>query len=129
MSFAKDIAKFNKKTMGNMEQVFRGTALDLYGRLVRRTPVDEGTARGNWQVQINTPPGGTLNVKDPSGGTTISTGNGEIGKAKLGDSIFLINNLDYIQALEDGHSDQRPSGFVKITVAEYQSIVKRNTKR
>lgn len=129
MTFSGDIGKFKKKTERAAEMVFRGTAIDLSRRVIMRTPVDEGTARGNWQMGVNKIPVGVLDTTDKSGAKTIETVNAEIGKFKLGDSLFLINNLPYIGALEDGHSDQRPAGMVKVSIVEYQAIVKRNARK
>jgi hypothetical protein len=116
MSFSDDIKKFNEKTKKKVTKIFRGTALSLFGKIVVRTPVDTGRLRGNWQVQLNSAPTGTLDttkVQDPS----------EAKRAKLGDAIFIINNLPYAEVIEDGSSKQAPQGMVKVTVAEFKSIV------
>jgi hypothetical protein len=116
MSFSDDIRKFNEKTEKKVTKIFRGTALSLFGKIVVRTPVDTGRLRGNWQVQLNSAPTGTLDttkVQDPS----------EAKRAKLGDAIFIINNLPYAEVIEDGSSKQAPQGIVKVTVAEFKTIV------
>jgi len=46
-----------------------------------------------------------------------------VSKAKLGDSVYLVNNLPYAQKIEGGSSKQAPVGMVKVTVAEYQKII------
>ena len=81
MSFHSDVKRFNKKAEDAAERVFKGTSLSLFGKVVKRTPVDTGRARGNWMAGLNSP------SNDSPGYETI------IGRAKLGDSIFLTNNL------------------------------------
>ena len=116
MSFQKQIAKFNKLATDRAEQTLRATALDMFGKIAIRTPVKTGRLRGNWQSSINTSNG--------------VVGSGEIKKAKLGQSIFITNNLPYAIAIENGHgANNPPGGMVKVTVLEFQAAVRRNIKR
>lgn len=45
--------------------------------------------------------------------------------------IFILNNVEYIEALEEGHSQQAPAGMVRISIAEVEleinTIVAQNT--
>jgi len=36
---------------------------------------------------------------------------------------FLVNNVPYAQALEDGHSTQAPQGIYGLTALEFQQYV------
>ena len=121
MSFSNDIKKFKEKTEKAATNIFRGTALGLMNKIVLRTPVDTGRLRGNWFPTIN-------RASDQIDGNSEGREN-TAGRAKLGDSIFFINNLPYAQVIEDGSSKQAPAGMVKVTVAEYQSIVKENARK
>ena len=121
MSATSKIAAFNKQTQLKILRTFRGTCLSMFGKIVARTPVDTGRARGNWQSSLNTP---SLQI-DPTGEGYQAT----IASVKLGDSVFFINNLPYIEELEDGSSDQAPAGMVKVTAAEYESIASRELRR
>lgn len=123
MSFSSDIKKFSEKTEKAYNAVFRGTALDLARRIIKRTPVDTGRARANWKVQINIAPSIVSDSSDKTGARTMKEASNVISRYKFGDSIFIVNNLPYIEALEDGHSDQRPNGMVKVTVQEFKHIV------
>jgi hypothetical protein len=40
-----------------------------------------------------------------------------------GHTIYIVNNLPYANALENGHSKQAPSGMVKVTLQEFPGIV------
>ena len=128
MSFKSQVAAINKRTQKKMLRTFRGTALGVFSRVIARTPVDTGRLRANWQSQINSAPGGEIDGTDKTGGSTLTTVSTDVSKVKLGDSIFLVNNLPYAQVIEDGSSEQAPAGMVKVTVAEYQAIAKRANK-
>lgn len=124
MSFASDIGRFNKKFEKKSTLVFRGTFLALAGKVILRTPVDTGRARGNWQAQVNRPAKSVLDISDKSGSKANSEARTESVKAKLGDKLYLTNNLPYIEGLENGTSSQAPNGMVKVAVAEFDQVVR-----
>ena len=131
MSFNGDINKFRQKVDKIATDIFRGTSVDLMSRVVVRTPVDQGTARGNWFATINSPSKEVdESIKDKNGTKSIGRAKRASQKAKLGNSIYLINNLPYIKLLEDGnHSPQAPNGMVKVTVTEFENIVEANARK
>ena len=130
MTFSSDIDKFRQKVEKVSTDIFRGTSIDLLVRIIKRTPVDQGTARGNWMTTINVPSNEVdESIKDKNGNKAIGRATGTVKKAKLGNRIYLINNLPYIGPLEDGHSDQRPTGMVKVTVTEFENVVKANARK
>ena len=119
MSFSEDIKDFSDKVNKAAVNTFRGTALSLFSKVVIRTPVDTGRLRGNWFSSINISPKG----KGSEGYE------GTVSRAKLGDSIYLTNNLPYADAVENGSSDQAPHGMVKVTVNEFKDEVKRQAAK
>lgn len=129
MSFSGDIKKFTSKTERATLFVFRGTALGLFSKVILRTPVDTGRLRANWQINLNSPASGTVGGSDKSGGKAISKANNGTGKAKITDSIYLINNLPYAKVIENGSSTQAPQGMVKVTVTEFQREVEKNVRK
>ena len=130
MSFNGDIDKFQQKVNKIATDIFRGTSIDILTRVVRRTPVDQGTARGNWFATINAPSKEIdEKIKDKNGAKSIGRVKGITRNAKLGNSIYLINNLPYIKGLEDGTGTDQPSGMVKVTVAEFKNIVDANARK
>ena len=98
MSFSGDIDNFIKKTEAKTLIVFKKVSFDVFGRIIRRTPVDTGRLKGNWQITSN---------------------------IKLGKRVFISNNLPYAKRIEDGYSKQAPMGMVKVTVAEFLPIVQK----
>lgn len=122
MSFSLDLSKFAKKAEANAAAVVKKVATDMFSRVVIRTPVDTGRARGNWQITFNAPASGTLTQVDPTGRGTIAQIGAEASKWKQGD-IWLTNNLPYANRLEYGWSKQAPAGFVRVTVREFRQYV------
>jgi len=155
MSFSDDIKKWTEKTEKAATFVFRGTALDIFSKVILRTPVGNpetwvykhpekgyvdylayndaagyvgGRLRANWQCTLNSPATGKLEAKDKTGTQTISKTKAVTERAKLTSSLFLINNLPYAEAIEDGWSGQAPWGMVKVTVAEFKYVVDRRAR-
>lgn len=123
MGFADDVAKWSAKTQAKIETAFRKISLDVFTEVILMSPVDEGTFRGNWQCAIGNVPQGTLDLTDPSGTATIAKVDAEVLGLKAGQTIFLVNNLPYAQALEYGHSQQAPGGMIRLTVQRWKPIV------
>lgn len=125
MTFSLDVSNFIKLATGNEDIVLRKIALELFSRVIKKTPVKTGRARGNWQVGIGMAPSLSTNDRDKIGSATTSKGNSVLNKAHFGDKIFLVNNLPYIWKLENGSSKrQAPQGMVKITLREFRNIVR-----
>lgn len=121
--FSAQIAAFVEKANGNMDIVVRKVALEMFSRVVIKTPVDTGRARGSWQVAIGSVPSGMVNHLDKTGSGTIGRINSGVAPAKAGDVIYLVANLPYINALEYGHSKQAPNGMVRLTILEWDRVV------
>ena len=85
--------------------VARKASLDLLTRIVDKTPVKTGRARGNWQVDIN-----TTNSNETSGPGRDSIGQGasKIKQFKDYGVLYIFNNVPYILELEKGKSPQSP---------------------
>lgn len=115
--FAIDLKKFGEVTAQEALTIIRKIALELDSAVVLGTPVDTGRARGNWYPSINAP--STLidwSKTDTSGGGAISAAAGVIASMKLGDTVWLTNNLPYILPLENGHSKQAAQGMVDVNL-------------
>lgn len=99
---------------------------DLFNNVIRRTPVDTGRARGNWQFQEGTPPTGTLDVEDKNGFGTLSKVELLFQKWIPWKAVgYFVNNLPYILRLENGWSKQarNPNGMVKVSVVEFGTLL------
>ena len=127
--FTLDIERFVKKTKLDLRTVIRKIVLDVFVRIIVKTPVDTGRARGNWQTSLGFPITQQISRRVHGKGDAVAPA-GEaasvVGKflasGKDGD-VYLSNNVPYIMFLEYGSSIQAPAGMVRITLAEYQRFV------
>lgn len=94
--------------------------------IVMLTPVDTGRARGNWSFTRNNPsrdvdldkeyPGETRDARGAAAVRDVmAKSRAEIDRIEPFSVAYFVNNLPYIEALEDGHSQQARS-MVKATV-------------
>lgn len=123
MSFRREVEKFRKEFDGRQTDLLQSVSLEVFKRVIEKTPVDTGRARGNWQAGLNVAVQGQLEAVDKNGQPTNAKANKVVSGAKATDTITLANNLPYIQRLEDGSSTQAPNGMVKTTVIEFSGIV------
>lgn len=122
--FSLALGAFAKKTGGNIDLVARKAGLEVAASVVRRTPVDTGRARANWNTTIGQPSYAVAESFDKAGATAIAQSAAALSGFKSGPSIWIANGLPYIGELERGSSKQAPAGMVEITVIEWQGIVK-----
>ncbi|HBB9764148.1 TPA: HK97 gp10 family phage protein [Escherichia coli] len=80
------------------------TAIDI------ATPVDTGRFRNNNLVSLQHPDFGISDNVDPNGTIAVQRGIGVISKAANYGVIYIQNNLPYAEILENGHSQQAPTG-------------------
>lgn len=138
MSFTLDISNWVSKAKGDVDRAVRYVLIAIPTNIIRRNPVGDavywksrppkgyvgGRSRANWQYGNNVVPNGVINSVDKTGAATISKLRSQINSAPTASIHWFANNLDYIQALENGHSRQAPNGMVKITVMEFQRYVR-----
>lgn len=124
-SFELDIARFVAKAKGNIDLVIRKVSLDIFSRVIMKTPVKSGRARGSWLCAIGSIPSGNIELNDKDGTATIARVAATALNLKAGDIIYLISPLSYINRLEHGWSQQAPAGMVKLSVLEYGAVVAR----
>jgi hypothetical protein len=122
--FAIDLTRFGEVTDEQAKVIFQKIVIDLDSRIVLDTPVDVGRARGNWFPSINNPSNAVdLEAKDKSGEKSVSRLTSTARNAKLGDTVWFTNNLPYILALENGHSQkQAPDGMVDVNLNAVQAF-------
>jgi hypothetical protein len=120
-----DFSKASEQTLKKLDRGYRRIVLEVFKRVIFRTPVDTGRARGNWQCSVGKPSESIIDILDKDGGSTFSRASGMVSAIqKMFSEYWLSNNLPYIGRLEYGWSQQAPSGMVRLTVAEFDGIVK-----
>jgi hypothetical protein len=113
----------------------KDVARTILNDLVQVTPVDVGEALSNWQLTLNTPAVSDIPayVPSPKGRVvagkwvhkvdpaltaqanitpTLNAANGVLAAKQPGQTIFITNNIPYIEDLDQGGSTQAPAGFV-----------------
>ena len=100
------------------QEVVAGSVIELTGNLAAATPVDTGYARNSWIATEDESDAGTPGANDPS--------ESAIRVAKqytLSKPVYINNGAAYIGRLNDGHSQQAPSGFVDMEVQKMPAII------
>ena len=124
-SFADQMKAWERKAERKMDLAVRKIALEMFRRIILKSPVLSGRFRGNWQLAIGSVPNGTLELDDKTGTATIAKGAATVMGINAGDTIYFANNLPYARRLEEGYSQQAPNGMVALTIQEFQSVVSR----
>lgn len=124
MSVKSDLDRaYQKKVVALTEAVVRKTAIGIDSEIVAQTPVDTGRARSNWLPSINSPRNDTVEIGQKPEIISVATG------YKLDDTIFIANNLPYIERLNNGWSQQNPTpSWVEATVLKYKNSMKQTIK-
>ncbi len=142
------LKELNIKGYNTANKGVRAAGMNLFGRVIKETPVDTGRARGNWFITHGS-------ASNKSGGVRLPEN--PIIKMRSFDLIkrrkwFLNNNLLDIYALEygdypnppkqgtyvkgkgyeqrsqNGFSRQAPNGMVRKNIALWPSLLKRAFK-
>jgi hypothetical protein len=108
------------------EKMVRGTVIGCAARIIKRTPVDEGTLRGNWQPSIGQPVQTTIERMDKNGTASASDVSREGQRLNIGSVFYMTNNLPYAAAIEFGSSKQEPQGMMRIEVLETAAAIQAN---
>lgn len=124
-AFAQRIQRRGRQIEINVDKAVAQTAIVIDQTVVSSTPVDTGRARANWQASIDTPITEPTEAEDQSGADTISRNNAVIKRRKSGQTVYISNNVAYIEALNNGSSAQAPANFVQLAVQAGISFLRR----
>jgi len=118
--FNKAIKEFEKLVPMMQADILKKVSLDAFRYLQDKTPKDSGRAAGGWNANVNSKPSEWKPPSLPKGykrakGTKVysmQAFNG-LSSIRFNSFINLSNNVEYIGALDDGHSKiQAPDGIV-----------------
>jgi hypothetical protein len=131
--FIAQINKFAKLSAKTANEETRKVALVGLSGVVNKSPVEEGTLRGNWNVGINnTDTSIDTGKKDKVGSQTISQGGSIIGRFKNGENIIISNNLPYAQKAEVRPPEwfNNPNqGMIRRTFAELKNWIRTRRRK
>lgn len=114
--------KFVKESQIDLVKLCKKIALEVFVKVVEKTPVDTGLARGSWMIGINEIP------DDPGYNEDNIRQNPIVETAKLqktidADTVITItNHQPYILQLETGTSKKAPSGMIVVSLAEVEAM-------
>lgn len=144
LAFNEALERFAEdKVPADLVKLHRFITLEFLRRVVLRTPVDEGIARANWQVDIGIAPE-TVIDDTLEAGTVIRKASSKLRRLKPYAVTHIVNNASHILPLEfglfdppnpgpsrderpdrkgrvlvkDGYSMQAPNGMVEVTMGE-----------
>lgn len=125
--FDKDI----KKRVTTYKVQFARTIL---WELIMATPVDTSKALSNWVASLGKPKsrqikahivGSQGSTQSASSSMAYSVGNAVIQRARIGEIVYITNNVDYIQLLNLGYSIQAERYFIQHSVDRAVEQLKR----
>lgn len=124
--FARELNNIGLVYQQNYVKLVRKVLFDLWRMVAEGTPVDTGRARASWMLDTDwsawqLPEGDYREAIEANIGAVIS-------KLPESDLYCLFNNLEYIEALEEGHSQQAPSGFVGLALAAFTDKLREAAK-
>jgi len=118
--FDADLREFSKQLKIKLDVVIRKTILDVWAAAVAISPVDTGRFSASWMIEQGKipnndglPPGNYRGPKTPDVPTK------DVTMAPW----YIYNNVEYAEALENGHSQQAPAGILDIALAEVEASI------
>lgn len=134
MSFTSDIDDFVGVIETNSDKVFRGSALSLFTRIIRRTPVLTGRLVSNWQIEFDKQSAkkasGSRSSKAGAQSTSIKKTADKMADATTRNTVYFTNNLPYAKVIEDGASTVKsPEGMVKVSLLEFKRHVAKEARK
>lgn len=128
-TFSVPIHALAEKMQLDVETIARKVTLDVFSAVVKRSPVDTGRFKGNWNASYGAP---NYTVSQRIDKTPLLSTGKNIQRDALalpvGGITFLSNGLPYAKRLEDGWSKQAPGGMVKLAQVEFSRFVDLATK-
>lgn len=131
--FNQRMMKISKNVEINANEAVKKVARAFSDTVIRDTPADSGKAISNWQVGVGHAPSSILQPYVPgrhgdtaqSNRYAASANNAaKIATRRTGTTIYVVNNVPYIDRLNSGWSQQAPAGFVDSALAEADMAIK-----
>ena len=123
---------------GDALNVVRRVVMQVFIDIVRRTPVDTGRARAAWQFSTGSPSGKIppagdypqLHGRDITKSAVAAAVSGAIATIETAPETvwYIANNVEYIQALEAGWSNQAPAGMLGLALQELSTQLERRLR-
>lgn len=119
-AWSQDIVTLAQRANINLDTAIRKSTLDLFRRLVLKSPIDTGRFRANWNYSIGSADYTTTDSTDQSRGMREAM---RAADQPSGGVVCLSNGLPYARRLEYGYSKQAPYGMVRYSILEYRRFL------
>ena len=124
LEFQADLKSFFAAIGVTVAEGTKRVVLQVHNGVVEKTPVLTGRARGSWGISLDSP--GEYELPEgeygPDGGAARAKAQqrelDQLTEANPFREVWVYNNLPYIDALENGHSQKAPLGMAAVTLAE-----------
>ncbi|MEG3078480.1 hypothetical protein R3F64_01250 [Halomonas sp. 5021] len=128
MAWSKPLGGFAREVEQTQNKRLRAAALQGFSGVIERSPVDEGTFRGNHRVSVGSPDNAyDEDLTDSAGDKTLSDGFQIIGQVNNPFAVIYVqNNSPYGPPLENGSSKQAPQGVYAITFNDLKEAAGRD---
>ena len=120
-AFKADLAKFQAITKALPGDIVQKIAFDIWTKLILKTPVDTGRARAGWGLSIGEPAVTVPAAENyPKGYTGAPPPIPDVKAVDGTQVVWILNAVEYIERLEEGHSQQAPAGMVRLSLMEME---------
>lgn len=119
-------AAYRKKVIGTLEKKVQAAAILIDNHLVLNTPRDTGRAAANWLPSLDVPDLTIIPPSETGERNSVSRDadiQASLTQFSFRNTIYITNNLPYINRLNEGHSDQHEGGFVEAAISIGKSIL------
>lgn len=115
-AFGKALQEIVDSVETDFRLIVRKVMFDLLSDLTKENPKDTHRCAASWNIDTH-----WSDWQEPPGdyrGVDLSARAQQIVAALPDSDIYVLyNNIEYLMALEDGHSSQSPSGFITNAMA------------
>lgn len=129
MSLTTDLQKIAARNKQKLLKVAQNSLMRVGGSIVAKSPVDSGRFKNNWLAAYGAADTSTTESIDKSGSQAIGRLDAKLNGLAAGQVFYFTNSLPYAERLEYGWSEQAPSGMVRLSVANWQTIVAQEVAR
>ena len=129
MSLSADLAKIAARNKAKLLKVAQNSLMRVGGAIVVKSPVDKGRFINNWMSAYGGIDSSTSESLSETGAESIGRLDAKLNGLAVGQMFYFTNSLPYAQRLEYGWSEKAPNGMVRLSVANWQSIVAEEVAR
>lgn len=130
MTLFSDLAKIAARNKQKLLKVAQNSLMRVGSPMVVMSPVLNGIFKNNWMAAYGSADTSTTDAADATGAQSIGRLDAKLNGLAVGQVFYFTNSLPYAQRLEyDAWSDQAKAGMVRLSVANWQTIVAEEVKR